>query len=135
MIGNEMIVQYARGSQGQRLSSLYNWLYQEKPYNQGVSAQVLQETYLRGIPIKYTMDQVRHIANEAYAAEGQQSKTFHSWYVCIDGKRFSTKWLVRQLTGLSCSQFTTGEACRVLRKLGIAVNRMAFDEEKDTDCS
>ncbi|MCW3097478.1 MAG: hypothetical protein JWL77_3096 [Chthonomonadaceae bacterium] len=131
----EMSVRYASGSQGQRLSSLYTWLYKEKPYTQEAPTQISQEVFLRGVPLRYSIDQVRKIANEAYTADSQQAQRFHSWYVCIDGKRLSAKWLVRQITGLSCSRFTTGEACRVLRNIGITVSRVAFGEEQKAECS
>jgi hypothetical protein len=48
-----------------------------------------------------------------------EARRFKNWYLEVDGRRVSTKWVISLVTGLPSSRFKTGDARRQLKRLGL----------------
>lgn len=116
----------AQGSQGGRQAALRRWLYNnsvgQPPGHRVITPQ--GKARIRGIEIRLTPEEVLDIARQALT-EGYGNPTdYQSAYVMVDGQRVASKWLVSRLTGLPVGSFHTGDARRVLERLGIEVRRV-----------
>lgn len=110
------------GSQGRRLSQLYAWLWGQSAAIQtddGRTLVVTNSATLKGIQLSYTAEEVVYLAEQALQSDGHNAHRFINWYVNINGQKISPKWVVGKISGLSVSEYTTGEAIRVLHRLGI----------------
>ena len=116
----------AQGSQGGRQAELRRWLYNksdEQPNGHSVIAPS-GKARIRGIGITLPPEQVLELARQALAEGLGDPTNYQSAYVLIDGQRVAPKWLVSQLTGLPVGSFHTGEARRVLERLGVEVRQI-----------
>ena len=113
----------SKGTIGYKLGELRNWLYAEVSGLSNNQAEVIQQgkTYIRGIEIELTPEQVIEIAHTALAKE-QNPPKYQMWYVQVGDQKVPPKWLVNQLTGLPVNTFHTNEAKRVLYQLGIQIS-------------
>jgi hypothetical protein len=116
-----------QGRQGQKISSLYDWLHGSPPPARKIPNESLKnkhkKTCLRGIEISYTKEKALKLARQALLQNLKTATRTYSWYVQLGEKRISPKWLVSLLTDLPVSAFVTDEARRVLAQLGIEVHR------------
>jgi hypothetical protein len=120
-------VTVANGSQGVKLTQLKRWLWGETVKEPGRKPKKIEPrgiARLRGIELRLTSAQVFEQARAALAEDGTGVNCFRKWYVEVDGQRVAPKWMVRVLTGLPVSAFTTGEARRVLCQLGLHVRQI-----------
>jgi hypothetical protein len=126
LISSEITVTVTDGPQGKKLAQLKQWLWQDKisqEENKTSSIQVSGSACLRGIELQMTSDEAVERIKTFLSKEKDRdgSERFRNWYVNIDGQRVAVKWMVSKLTGLSVSDFTTGEAKRVLAQLGVNI--------------
>jgi hypothetical protein len=117
-------VKVAGGSQGRRLSELYDWLHQELPPAPLPRRTAQQGTpQLRGVTLNLSSREALEYARHN-AKDDAKATAYQSWYVPVDDQRIAPKWLVSRLTGLAPKDFHTDEARRVLGALGIEVRRV-----------
>jgi len=121
----------ADGPQGIRLAKLKRWLWGEnvssqrpKPVPERPTSSRDRVARLRGVKLELGPDQVLVYAREALANDEANAGRFREWYVEVDDHRVAPKWLASVLTGLPVSGFTSGEAQRVLRQLGLDTQRV-----------
>ena len=114
---------YIRGSQGERLSQLFNWLYADHPCP--TERQIVSSGYarLRGVDIRLEPEEVLACGRRALISQKMSPPEPKAWYVMVDEHRVGPKWLVSQISGLSEQAFNTTDACRVLAALGVEVHR------------
>lgn len=116
-----------RGGRGQKLSALYDWLYDVPPPMPKVAKKPSirggEKITLRGREIECNRTQALAMARKALRREAEIATRVNSWYVQLGRSRVSPKWLVSKISGLPVSAFVTGDARRVLAQLGIKVRR------------
>ena len=103
-----------------------NWLWDKdnfQPTSRVSSFQGFAE--LHGTILKMTRAEVIEVARQALTVDSRQSENFKDWYIEIDRRRISPKWLVSKLAGIQVSKFTSGEARRVLIQLGLPSSRVS----------
>jgi len=114
---------YIRGTQGERLSRLFNWLYADQPHLTGRQSAGAGYARLRGVDIHLTPEEVLACGRHALISPMTSPPEPKAWYVEIDEHKVGPKWLVSQISGLSVQTFNTTDACRVLEALGVEVHR------------
>lgn len=116
------------GPPGKQLARLHDWLYGHEPSVEPLGPRAsrrynkdgkVHEVHLLELSPEEVLDRAR-LALES--GSGNPAR-FYSWYVLIDEYPVAPKWLVAQLTGQRLSEFTTHDAVRLLRRLGIPVHR------------
>jgi len=122
LVPDEMKVTQASGSSGRRQTTLHDWLRGKSQPPLPIAAR--GRARIRGIEIVLTADKVMERACQALVSGNGNPQAYQSWYVQVDGRRVSPKWLVSQLTGLPVGAFVSDEARRVLAQLGIEVARV-----------
>ena len=127
-VPSHVLVKHAQGSPGNKLVALHDWLYARYPTSGGNHPEVpLRATFrLRGQSFTLTQYEALEVARMALPQQNHASVDRYSWYVEVEGSRVSPKWLVSLLTGFPVSAFHTDEARRVLRQIGIAVQRERY---------
>lgn len=124
----------SRGGRARKLSALYDWLHDAPPSahiaKKRSSTDNNKKPHIRGVEVRKTKPQVLALARRALRQESEVATRIHSWYVLLDKKKLSPKWLVGKLTELPVSSFTTDEARRVLMHLGIEVRRVSGLRER-----
>lgn len=121
-VPSNVIVRTAQGSPGSRQGQLYDWLYGCPPPPVPITSRQ-DGTKLRGIEIRLTSQQALEVARQALRDDAQAAARYHTWYVQVDDQRVAPKWIVSKLTGLPVSTFVTGQARRLLTRLGVEVVR------------
>lgn len=119
---DDLEVTLLSGSLGHRQAMLRDWLRGEPQAPLSIPSQ--GRARIRGIEIALTPEEVVERAGQALVYSKGAEQAYRSWYVQIDGRRVSPKWLVSQLTGLPIGSFVSDEARRVLAQLGIEVRRV-----------
>jgi len=126
-------VTIADGPQGVKLKQLRYWLWKDRDENDEndcrQQAEVRGVARLRGVELQFTPAQVLEVARAMLEKDKEGASRFRQWYVEVDGYRVAPKWLVSKLTGLPVSDFTAGEARRVLHHLGIHTRRLSEDSQ------
>jgi hypothetical protein len=119
-------VTFGEGSVGRRLAQLHDWLFgaPPPPPAAGSSAARASTVTLRGVPLPFSHDEVLGMGRQALVDHCGDPCAFHAWFVRLDGIRVSPKWLVSQISGLAPAAFRTGDARRVLARLGVPVERV-----------
>lgn len=119
-------VVFTSGSSGKRLAEMHDWLYGENsPLRNEQNETNLAEVYIQGIRLQTNEAQIRSIIQKEISQNGiKDLQNFQSWFVPIDEIKVSPKWLISRLTGLPVSKFHSGQARKVLQKLGIKVQRV-----------
>ncbi len=127
-------VTVVQGPQGMMLSNLKRWLWEQKvdtyvdENTRQTSSHRTREprgvACLKGLELRATPEQIFAQAQANLASDSLGADRFREWYVEVDGRHVSPKWLVSKLADLPVSEFTSGEARRVLRQLGIIVKRV-----------
>ncbi len=119
----------AKGAQGVKARQLRDWLHGSTislaAKDADCAARRLQRGYasIHGHLLSLTPAQVIGKAQQALRSGYGQPDSYRDWYVMVGEKRVGPKWLVSQIAGLPVSDFTSGEARRVLTELGIEVRR------------
>lgn len=118
----------AEGTQGRKLSLLFDWLYGNPPNPPVVEKMPRQErqghpVVIRGVELTLSPGSIFDIARIELEKDIKSAKRYQSWYVEVDDHCVGPKWLVSQISGLPVSAFTTSEARRVLAQLGVEVKR------------
>jgi hypothetical protein len=113
----------SQSSEGRRLAELKQWLYKGALTETKTQpkSRITGRATLKGTKINATPDEVMSIARRALDEGIGEPKNFQKWYVVVDGKEVSTKWLVSILSGLKVSDFQASDARRVLRQLGFPI--------------
>lgn len=130
-------VSISRSPSGRKLTELKAWLNgQERPIpkqlslslddpnNRGYFAYpITGVARLKGVELEATPEEVYEMARQAIATDSGTANNFKDWYVLVDDKMISPKWLVSQLTNLPVRSFDASAARRVLSKLGVPIHR------------
>jgi len=127
LVPPDVSVTVAEGPQGMQLAQLKCWLWAGTSEGIGDKQREIQlrgVARLRGVELRLTSAQVLEQARGALVRDSTGADCFREWYVNLDGQPVAPKWLVRVLTGLPVSTFTTGDARRVLCQLGLHVQRI-----------
>jgi len=127
LVPSDITVTVTDGPQGIKLSQLKRWLWRDvadSPGSKQREARPRGVVRLRGVELRLTPAQVLEKAQAALVEDRTGADRFREWYVEVDDQRVASKWLVSVLTGLPVSAFTTGEARRVLERLGVQVRRI-----------
>lgn len=119
-----LTVHVTTGSLGRQLGELYEWLNGSPPPHPPGPTTPRSSLRIRGVEVTATASEALAIARRALHEGAIGVDAYHSWYVRVDDRRVAPKWLVSQLTGLSVSAFSTGDARRLLSQLGVDVWRM-----------
>jgi len=119
-------VRFATGAIGGRASQLRAWLYRN--WDEVLPASVCEgdgvgRASLLGVTVEVTPEDVLRVAQKGLVDDPVGAGRFQTWCVQVGEIRVAPKWLVAQLMGLEVSRFRTGDACRVLRALGVEVRR------------
>jgi len=119
-------VKFASGSSGKRLAEMYDWLYgEDSPLRNSKSLNRKSKIiYFRGKKINLTQAEIIKIARQNLKNADKSAFAFQSWFVEIDEKRVSPKWLVSKLTGLPVSSFHSDESRKLLHNSGVNVIRL-----------
>jgi hypothetical protein len=121
-VPDDLEVAHASGSSGRRQTMLHDWLRGKPQPMLPIAAR--GRARIRGIEVVLTPEEVMERACRALASGNGNPQAYQSWYVQVDGRQVSPKWLVSQLTGLPVGAFVSDEARRVLAQLGIQVRRV-----------
>lgn len=126
----------SKGAQGVKARQLKYWLYGNSIdhkllnlNNRFISKHIKGMAYIRGLTLSLSPLKVLELIRKELIVEEKNWCNFRDWYVQIDGKRVSPKWIVSRLTQLPVASFTSGEARRVLCQLGIPVKRVGGEYE------
>lgn len=125
---SKILVVYAEGAQGVKARQLKDWLHGSTaklvPKDSGMAARRPQRGYahIHGRLLSLSPAQVIGTAQHALRSGFGQPNNYRNWYVMVGERRVGPKWLVSQVAGLAVSNFTSGEARRVLAELGIEVH-------------
>ncbi len=114
------------GPQGKKLTQLKKWLWHIEVENASYRENIKPTgtARIRGVELELSPTQVIELAQTALREDGKGADRFREWYVQIDSHQISPKWLVSKLTGISVSDFTSGEARRALGRLGLRSYRL-----------
>jgi len=115
-------VQVARGSIGGQMATLYDWLRGEAP--DPIPVEALEwPVVFRGVEIRRSEKRILELAQGKALKDSAGAKSYQAWYVQAGEQRVAPKWLVSVLTDIPVKAFNTGDARRVLARLGIEVCR------------
>jgi len=119
-------INFASGSQGRKLSILYDWLYGTIPSQISCFISVGKSNIIsvRGVSVNLTKEMIIELVRQKLNQHVSNAYTYQSWYIEIDNHKIAPKWLINQITNLPVSSFNTSDAIRVLTKLGFEVKRV-----------
>jgi cytoplasmic iron level regulating protein YaaA (DUF328/UPF0246 family) len=122
-IPENLIFIIATGTIGKKLSVLYQWLYGQLPeYLHTLEENTVKgKATLKGIEVNLSQAEILALARKALIDKKGKPYNYQTWYVLIDNKKISPKWLVSQLTGLPVSNFHSIRARQILQQLGIEI--------------
>ncbi|HSH78664.1 MAG TPA: hypothetical protein VLA19_09055 [Herpetosiphonaceae bacterium] len=126
-----MKVTITDGPMGVKLGQLRAWLNREewtpedRPTRIEAAAEPRGSVQLRGQTLAVRSETVLEVARRAIKHGSTDAARYREWYVSIDGARVGAKWLVSEISGLPTTAFDASAARRVLRALGITVERDA----------
>jgi hypothetical protein len=117
-------VTIASGTPGKKLLALYVWLYGEPPErHRRIKRRGLPpQPQVRGRKIDLEKRDVLNAVRHAIEDGLEVPVSNHSWYVMVDGRRVSAKWIISLITGFPLSTFHTDAAKQALSDLGIRVH-------------
>jgi hypothetical protein len=125
------------GGVGMKLGQLRAWLRSEpvdrvdrRPQRLAAPCRPRGRATLKGITLAMPRDVVMGRARQALAAGVDGANHYRDWYVLVDGRPVSSKWLVSLISGLPTSEFDAVGARRVLLALGVDVERVRAGEGK-----
>lgn len=123
IIGEDVEVNIATGSIGNKLFKLHTWLYDKPPdLSQVCSPKIVSDKVVfKGVEIETDLDNIKAISRQAMGENKGKPFAYQSWYVLIDDQKISPKWLVSQLTGFPVSKFHSQAARKLLLQLGFEI--------------
>jgi hypothetical protein len=121
-------VHLSTGSLGRRQAELRDWLRgppeaDEIPH---VPTDQIRCVRVRGAEISMSQSEAIERVQRALRYRPGGARRFQSWYVDLDGQRVAPKWFISCLTGVAVRDFTTDDARRALRQLGIPAQRVLY---------
>lgn len=120
-----LVVEVAKGPPGKRLAFLYKAVYgHERPKDKISDQKVTGKAFLKGFSIELSTPDIFAKIEEFLKDSGGDEDNFLYWYVPYRNKKIAPKWLVSNLTGLHVSCFSSDESRRVLRQLGVPVEKV-----------
>lgn len=99
------------------------WQQAEQPERFVAHETPRGEVVVAGVHLRMTRDEVLERARVALSTDGLGADRFRDWYVLVDGRAVSAKWLTSVLSGRPTSAFDAGAARRALLALGVDVER------------
>jgi hypothetical protein len=117
-----LTVTEAEGSMGGKQAQLHDWLHGVPPAMSTNSRSGV--ALFCGVKIDFTPQQVLEVARLALESNEKGAADYRMWYVLVDNRRVSPKWLVNQLTGIPVNRFHSDSARHVLAQLGINIHRV-----------
>jgi hypothetical protein len=118
----------ATGGQGSKARQLKQWLSDNAVIDHSINRSNVSaprhrcgRATIRGRSIALTLEGLIEKLQPFLNSDREQSANFRNWYVEICGQRISPKWLVSKLLELPVSEFSAGEARRVLTQLGVEI--------------
>ncbi|WP_084555325.1 DUF6884 domain-containing protein [[Phormidium ambiguum] IAM M-71] len=123
VIPEKLTVTIATGTIGKKLSILHHWLYGKPPeYLHTVKENTVKgKATLKGTEVNLSKAEIVAIARQGLIEGQGKPYNYQTWYVLVDDKKVSPKWLVSQLTGLPVSSFHSIKARQILQQLGIEI--------------
>lgn len=123
IIPETLTVTIATGTIGKKLSILHQWLYGQPPeYLHTLKENTVKgKATLKGIEVNLSKAKIIAIAKQGLIEGQGKPYNYQTWYVLVDDKKVSPKWLVSQLTGLPVSSFHSIKARQILQQLGIDI--------------
>ena len=118
-------VNLAFGGTGARLSRLHKWLHGDG-HNASLPAQMPPQNPVSLCGKEHWLDiqQIFNTARQAISDSNKSALAYTTWYVDVDGKRISPKWLVSKVTGVHVGEFHTDAARRLLGQIGVEVKKI-----------
>lgn len=127
------------GPMGERLGRLKAWL-EKRDYIRKINRTRIKApskysatAKIKGMEIKFTKEEVIRMARSAFDHVSNEHEKFRNWYVLIDGRRVSTKWLVSILSGMPTTEFSASGSRKVLLDLGFDIEFMKQGIDKSLD--
>ncbi|HLO87037.1 MAG TPA: hypothetical protein VK203_18810 [Nostocaceae cyanobacterium] len=123
IIPGNCTITIATGTIGKKLSILHQWLYGEPPeyLHTPKDNSIKGKVVFKGIELNLTKAEILVIARQGLIEHQGKPDNYQTWYVLVDDKKVSPKWLVSQLTGLPVSSFHSIQARKILHQLGIEI--------------
>jgi hypothetical protein len=116
-----LTVGQAEGSLGGMQAQLHDWLHGAPP---SAPTQARNGTArIHGIQVDLAPQQVLEVARQALQSNGKDAGDYRLWYVLVDDRRVSPKWLVSRLTGLPVNRFHSDSARHALTRMGLKIHR------------
>jgi hypothetical protein len=133
VVPRSAIKQAANGGQGTRLGQMKRWLYRLPMRTiRADRFSYLGEARFKGKTIKLSPDEIRQIGRRELASAGAAATRYRDWFVEIDDRKVSTKWLVAVLTGIPVQRFQAYDARRVLIQLGLPPKRVSYAAQPES---
>ena len=122
-IPKNLTITIATGTIGKKLSILHQWLYGQTPEYLHTPKEntVKGKATLKGIEVKLSTSKILALARQGLIESQGKPYNYQTWYVLVDDKKVSPKWLVSLLTGLPVSSFHSIKARKMLQQLGIEI--------------
>lgn len=117
------------GAMGAKLGQLRAWLEGRgwapaaRPAHIAAATEPRGEVVLAGIRLQLSREDVFAQGRAALATDGAGAGRYRDWYVLLDGRPVSAKWLAGVISGLPTSRFDAASARRALLALGLDVER------------
>lgn len=120
------------GMMGEKLGQLRAWLEGQawvppsasRPERIAAPETPRGETVLSGVQLRLSREEVLERARAALASDGAGAGRYRDWYVLVDGRPVSAKWLASVISGLPTTKFDAANARRALLALGVDVERV-----------
>jgi hypothetical protein len=129
-----MAVTHTDGPMGTKLGQLRAWLEgrvwqppSEQPARLEAAVQPRGEVVMSGVMLRLSRDEVLEQARQALAVDGKGAERYRGWYVLVDDRPVSAKWLAGLISGLPTSRFDAAAARRALLALGLDIERVHQD--------
>jgi hypothetical protein len=126
----DVTVRVTDGPMGTKLGQLRAWLEgrewapAERPAHLAALATPRGEVVLAGVHLRLSREQVLARGRAALATDSAGAGRYRDWYVLLDGRPVSAKWLAGVISGLPTSRFDAANARRALLALGVDVERV-----------
>ncbi|MFM2060849.1 MAG: hypothetical protein RLZZ507_519 [Cyanobacteriota bacterium] len=122
-IPEHLTMTIATGTIGKKLSILHQWLYGQPPeyLHTPKENSIKGKATLKGIELNLSEAEILVIARQGLIESSGKPYNYQTWYVLVDDKKVSPKWLVSLLTDLPVSSFHSIKARQMLQQLGIEI--------------
>lgn len=119
------------GAMGEKLGQLRAWLdgrvwvppSASRPERLAASESPRGEVVLSGVHLQMSREEVLERARTALATDDGGAGRYRDWYIELDGRPVSAKWVASVISGLPTTKFDAANARRALLALGVDVER------------